>query len=270
MKVSTKLLSIVLLLLVSGLLYSNIKMKSEFNRFDKSDTYWTYGRILEQPFKYLKIDGGNLSMIAFEPSPSYSVRVLREWSGFKQKRVKAYVKSDTLFIDFPKTPIDLYEKFWMPRMTLVRIFAPELLSVEGFDTNLGMFKMKQKNMTVHISGKSKFELESLLRGLDSLKISQSDSSMVVFEMSPDYKADTSQKAGDKVVVTEASHPGLVVNMAPREIITNDAMSIKYVDANLRGYTLLDLGHAQIGSLNLAIADSSAIILSGGSLHAIKK
>jgi hypothetical protein len=41
------------------------------------------------------------------------------------------------------------------------------------------------------------------------------------------------------------------------------------NAIVEGYSLLDLGHAQINSLQLSIADSSAIILSGGALKKLK-
>ena len=41
------------------------------------------------------------------------------------------------------------------------------------------------------------------------------------------------------------------------------------NAIIEGYSLLDLGHAQIQSLQLNITDSSAIILSGGALRRVK-
>jgi hypothetical protein len=77
-------------------------------------------------------------------------------------------------------------------------------------------------------------MESMNTEMDFLRILQSDSSAVVFEMSPDYK------------ITESFH-------------------VKNVDANVHGVSVLDLGHAQIDSLKLSIADSSAILLSGGTL-----
>jgi hypothetical protein len=63
-------------MLVAGLLSSNMILKKEYDKVDKSDIYWTFGNILEQPFKYLKIKGGNITNIAFEQSSNYSVRVL--------------------------------------------------------------------------------------------------------------------------------------------------------------------------------------------------
>ena len=144
------------------------------------------------------------------------------------------MSNDTLYIDFDFTTPIPYEIFWMQATTTVRIFAPELLSVKGFNTNFEMFKLKQKSMDVTISGKSKFEVESLIPDFDSLHISQKDSSEVVFEMSPDYK------------ISESFH-------------------VKKVEAKVQGVSLLDIGHAQIDSLQLTIGDSSGIILSGGTL-----
>jgi hypothetical protein len=259
-----------LFMLVAGLLSSNMILKKEYDKVDKSDIYWTFGNILEQPFKYLKIKGGNITNIAFEQSSNCSVRVLRDWEGYHERRVKAFVKNDTLFVDFPDNPKNMYEKFWMKGMTLVRIFSPELLSVDGFDTKFEMFKLKQKSLTVSMSGKSTFEVESLIPGLDTLHISQKDSSEVIFEMSPEYKSVQSTSENQKVIIDQAK-PGLVtLNPPPQQIKSDETMTIQSVNANLQGYTLLDLGHAQIKSLQLTIADSSAIILSGGTLKKVKE
>jgi hypothetical protein len=266
MKLSIKILITTFLLLLGSLLYSNIVLKREYDKLDKSDRYWTYAKILGEPFKYLKITGGNLTNIAFEQSPKYSVRILRDWAGYREGRVRAQVINDTLLVDFPQKSKDLFEKYWMRNQTLVRIFSPELLSVECFNTNLGMFKMKQKSITVIASGKSSFELESLYKNLDSLNISQKDSSEVVFEMSPDFSSGQSATTDRKTVITDTSRPGLItITSSPEEIKSKEAMTIRSVKADVQGRSLLDLGHAQINSLKLTIADSSAIILSGSAL-----
>jgi len=267
MKPSIKIVATLLLLLVGGLLYSNIALKQEYDKIDKSDNYWTYAKILDQPFKHLVLKGGNLSNIIFEPSPKYSVRVLRDWEGYHEGRVKAHTKNDTLFLDFPQTPKGLYEKFWMKSMTLVRIFAPEIVSVEGFNTNFGMFRLQQKSLAVHMSGKSTFEVESLIPHLDTLNITQKDSSEVIFEMSPQYQTTPMAKIDQQVMILDSARPGMAMNgQGPPPIKSKEAMDIRSVNADLQGQTLLDLGHAQIASLQLHISDSSAIILSGGALR----
>jgi hypothetical protein len=235
MKLTAKILSAMLLLFIAGLFVSNSILKKEYEKVDKNDLYWTYGKILEQPFSHLKIEGGNITNIAFEQSSKSSVRIFKDWEGFQKGTVTASVKNDTLFLKFPNTYRDIFEKNWMGWNTLVRVFSPQLLSVTGNDTKFAMFKMKQKNMNVFLSGKSSFELESMTTELDSLHIVQSDSSAVVFEMLPDYK------------ISESFH-------------------LKWVDATVKGVSILDLGHAQIDSMRLSVADSSGILLSGSALR----
>lgn len=50
----------------------------------------------------------------------------------------------------------------------------------------------------------------------------------------------------------------------------ETMTVQFLSANLKDISLLDVGHAQIKSLQLDIADSSAVILSGGTLKAMRK
>jgi len=270
MKLSSRILTSLLIIIVAGLLFSNFALKKEYNKIDKGDLYWNYTTVLTQPFKYLKIDGGNITHIAFEQNKNYSVRVLNDWQRYNPKLIQSYVKNDTLFIKFIYKSNNQNEKDWMKSSTLVRVFSPELLSVEGFNTNFEMFQLKQKHIAVNISGKSQFEVESMIPYMDSINVVQKDSASVEFEMSPDYK---SNKRTDEVI-----NKGLQVHFGDRpikgsdlaDIKSDESMDINSVKANIEGYSILDLGHAQIQSLQLKIADSSAIILSGGALKGIKK
>ncbi|HLY71215.1 MAG TPA: hypothetical protein VKR53_15885 [Puia sp.] len=264
MKWSTRILLSMAVLLVAGMLASNIILKKVYDKVDKNDSYWTFDKVLDQHFKYLKITGGNITQIGFEQSPNCSVRISNDWrhGHEKEKLFTASVSNDTLCIRFTFVSQDEGERFWMKRTTLVRIFSPELLYVEEFNSNFEMYKLKQKNIDVNISGRSNFEMESFIRDLDTLHITQKDTSEVVFEMSPEYKPSLSKE--DKMVSMLKSIPGL------GRITTNESMTIASLTADLQGSSLLDVGHAQIGSTRLAIADSSAIIFSGGALRAYCK
>jgi hypothetical protein len=223
-----------LCLFIAGLFVSNTYLKAEFDKVDKNDLYWTYSKILEQPFHHLNIEGGNLTHIAFEQSEKPSVKVLNDWltSRFaKDHAVMTRVKNDTLYLKFPKTYKDIYEKNWLSRNTIVRIFAPQLLSVTGNDTNFEMYKMSQKSIQVNLKGKSTFELESMIAQFDTLKVVMRDSSAVTFELAPEFKG------------TKSFH-------------------VKSIKADIQGYSYMDVGFAQIDDLKLNIADSSAVMISG--------
>ena len=271
MKLSARILLSMLIVLVAGLLLSNVILKKEYNKIDKSDLHWNYTSILTEHFKYLKIDGGNNTKIAFEQNKNCSVRVLNDWQRYHPELIKSFVKDDTLFIKFVHAGNNQNEKDWMQWTTLVRIFSPELLFVEGVNTNLGMFTLKQKSIVVNISGKSAFEVESMIPDMDSIIVFQKDSASVEFEMSPDYR---SKKRKDTIVNKGAQIPFDANPITPdtvlNDIKSDEAMNINSVNATVEGYSILDLGHAQIGSLQLNIADSSAIILSGGTLKKMGK
>ena len=235
MKLTTKILVAFLVLLTTGLFASNFMLKKVYDRTDKSDIYWTYGKILEQPFHHINIEGGNISNIAYEQSKTYSVRILKEWYGYETGAVKAFVKNDTLFVNFPASYKNVYLKDYFRWNTLVRIFSPGLISVTGHNTKFGMFKMKQGSLSVNLSGKSQFELESIVPSLDSLHIIQRDSSEVEFEMDPNLKGSRS-------------------------------FHVNFLQADLRDHSLLDVGYAQVDSLRLSLEDSCGVLLSGGTMR----
>ncbi len=271
MKLSSRILLSMLIILVAGLLLSNIVLKKEYNKIDKSDLHWNYTSVLTQHFKYLKIEGGNKTKIAFEQNKNCSVRVLNDWQRYHPELIQSFVKNDTLFVRFVYTSNNQNEKDWMKWTTLVRIFSPELQYVEGSNTDFEMFKLKQKSIAVNLSGKSKFEVESMIPAMDSINVIQRDSATVVFEMSPDYKS----KKGEDTVVNKGvqihfGDKAITPGPGSTDIKSDEAMNINSVNANVQGYSILDLGHAQIQTLQLNIADSSAIILSGGALQKIRK
>ena len=211
--------------------------------------------MLEQPFKYLNITGGNETNIYYEPSAKPSVRLLQEWVKYHNGEVKASIRNDTLFLNFDYKPANPFEKFWLHNAAPVRIFSPELLSVTGSNTHFEMQKVKQKSINVNITGKSSFEVETMNKAMDSVNIYQRDSSAIVFEISPEFLTN---------VVTDNSRIGFK-STTEDQTNKNESISIRSVNADLDGQCLLDIGHAQIQSLQLHIQDSSAVILSGGTL-----
>jgi len=265
MKLTSRILLLIFILMIAGLISSNIILKKQYDAIDKSDIYWTYNKILEQPFRYLNIIGGNGTNIYYENSAKPSVRVLKEWVRYHGGEVKANLKHDTLFLNFDYKPANSFEKFWLENAAPVRIFSPQLLSVTGNNTHFEMQKLKQKTITINMSGKSKFEVESMYPEMDSVNVTQSDSSAVVFEMSPEYKTTTSkdEAAGKIEFHNEAGVAIAYPSLQQKDF--NESMSINTVVANIKDHSILDIGHAQIQKLQVHVSDSSAIVLSGGAL-----
>lgn len=240
LKLSTAVLIVLMVLLVISVFASNLALKGVYDKRDKDDNYWNYNKIIEKPFKYLKIDGGNVTHIVFEPGKRPSVRILNSWWNYqKDTSIKGYVNNDTLYLKFNNKYKNFGEKNYMQSNVLVRLFAPQLLSINGTNTNFELQKLKQSSINIFLKGKSRLEVETYNHNFDTLNISQHDSSQVIFEMSPDLKG-------------------------------SQIMHFKHVTAAMTGYTLLDIGRSFVDDIKLNLADSSAIILSGKSLKAMPK
>ena len=234
MKLTSKILVVMLGAFLICLLTSNIILKKQYDSADKSDYYWNYNKISTLPFKYLKIEGGNMTNIVFQQQRNCSVRVLDYWGGYNKDSVLTYTSGDTLYLQLVKSPIDLYKKSWMETNVLVRVAAPQLLAIDGYNTNFEMEKLDQKELYINLSGKSRIEVESNTHNFDKIFINQQDSSQIIFEMNPDLKQ-------------------------------TPIINVKNVFVKMQGVTLLDIGHMKVDNLQLDVAESSAIILSGYNL-----
>ncbi|HEX8279528.1 MAG TPA: hypothetical protein VF540_12575 [Segetibacter sp.] len=275
MKLSSVVLLVTLVLLLFAMFATNIALKKEYDKIDKSDLYWTYGTILEQPFKHLRIEGGNITHIVFEQSKKSSVRVFKNWQGYENKMVQAFVKNDTLFVKFPEIS-DPGEKRYMGFITPVRIFSPELLSVNAYNTSFRLSKLKQKSISITASGRSKVVVESFLHDFDSIHVSQTDSTNVGFAMSPELigtDAGITMSEDGISSVASSGGPRIITPssiFAAEKISSRETLTVKTLEASVQGVSLLDVGHFQINSLKLNIADTSGIILSGGTLRNFKR
>lgn len=276
MKLSSVILLITFMLLLVAMVVSNVLLKKQYDQLDKSNLYWNYEKLLEQPFSHLKIEGGNSTQIAFEQNKNASIRISKNWRETESSLVKAHVYNDTLFVKFPPGAKDAYEKEYLRRNTMVRIFSPYLWSVEGANTNFSLYKLKQKSISVTLSGKSNVIVETYLHDLDTVRIRQQDSSRVVFRMSSELenKSIEEQQAITKAPLNvQKEHLNFNNDQADPDgevqPVSWEALHMKYVDADVQGVSILDLGHAQIHTLRLNISDTSAVILTGGGLKKFK-
>lgn len=254
MKLTKKIMFGMLLLFMCSITVSAVMFKKIHDQNDKGELYFIYGTILEQPFSHLVVNGGNVSNIIYEPAEKASVRVYKRWNGYKENRIKAFVSNDTLYLEFPGKYNDIYEKNQLKYTPMVRLFSPQLKSVTGTNTGVQLLKFQQRNLAVNISGSSKFEVESLIYNFDKVSIKATDSSDVVFEVSPSRKKSP-ETPGVKTMMNEI----------PETVKGWDAFNIHSLDAFVSGHSFIDVGHAQIDSLKMQVGDSSAIILSGGTI-----
>jgi len=234
MKWSNIILSTSLVAVLAGIFGSNVLMKKEYNRLDKSDKYWNYTKLTDKPFRHIRITGGNVSNIVYEQTSHNAVKVLRAWHGSEDGTVKAEVTKDTLQITFLNQYKDLYEKYWLKDAVTVRITGPVVESISGSDTKVSMNKFNQPSLKVNLTGNSKLIVSSYRNNFDKIDVSQADSSVTTFTMS-------------------------------NETFTPDIISIREANVTGRGVSLLNLRSSSVQQLNLDMSDSASVALSGYTL-----
>lgn len=238
MKKSSFILFILLGLFIISLVGTDIVLKIQYNKIDKTDPFWNYTKLNKGIFHHLKMDGGNVTSIAFSPSPHGSIGILSYVQDDFIDHIKTQIANDTLFLrvfapDKSNGMID-----WMKNHTLITISCPELKSVTATNTNLEINKLNQKTIYIQTSGRSRLEVESYNPDFDSLLVHQQDSSEVIFEMADELKSSST-------------------------------MHLNTLYANVQGHSLLDVGHFRIKSLHQTIGDTAGIILSGYTLSQMK-
>lgn len=238
MKLSSKLLIGLMLLLAAGLLVSNLILKNEYDKMDKDDKDWEFTTISKESYKHINISGGNICKIIFAPNQEASVKFLKREEEMKSIQIK--VLNDTLYIHFPDSFMNKYPKNqWLRSWEIIRLFSPELISITGNNMHLELDKMKQENLKIFLQGKSNIGIESEVSELIDFQFNLNDSSEVTVQMSPENK-------NGKVITFQS------------------------VQAHLKGRSILNLGSAKIKSLQLSIDENSAIQLSGETLKEFAK
>jgi hypothetical protein len=238
MKTSSLLLIILLCLFTISLIASDLILKSQYNKIDKTDPYWNYTKLSRGSFHHLKIRGGNITRIIFSPGPNGSAGALSYWNGSRDGRLKTSILNDTLFMELEPRLENPGVRDWMKTRALISISCPHLLSIDAINTNLDIYKLREKYLGLKLAGKSKMEIESYIPDFDSISVQQKDSSELTFEMADEIKS-------------------------------SGTMHLNALDARVDGHSLLDVGHFQIQSIRRSIGDTAAIILSGASLKQMK-
>jgi len=239
MKKATWMLVILGLFLFLGVITSSLILRNKFGKIDKTDPFWNYTKLTTGSFHHIVLLNSNQTQVSFLPGRTGSVGVLNFWESELKQRVHASIVNDTLFVRMVPRDDPPGMRDWMSYHILIAISAPEIYSVQARDANLNMYKMKQKNFTVNLSGKSRMEFETYTPNFDSLSITQNDSTELKFEM-----AD--------------------------EIGSSLTLHARSLYSSIHGYSILDIGHFQIDAYHPLIGTGSAVTLSGGTLATISK
>jgi hypothetical protein len=235
MKKSSTILVVLFVLFTLSLLASNIILKDQYNRIDKTDPFWNYAKLQTGSFHHVDLSGTNFTRTSFIQSPHGSVGALSFQEQMIRERFQTKISGDTLYVTSKNLSDPPNMRDWMKGHILIAISCPQLFSISLNNSNLDVFKLRQSNISVGMSGRSRMEIESSIPDFDSISIQQKDSSVLKFEMSEDIKS-------------------------------SGVMHANVINIRIQGYSITDLGHFQIGQFHPVIDDSSAVTVSGRTLE----
>ncbi len=237
MKLSSKLLIAVFLILIMGLVASNLLLKKQFDNPETENEFPGYRTLNTQGFKHLNIHTGNAGKIIYEPSNKPRFMVGTYLNDSMLNLMKNKVSNDTLYIEFPKGLVEyLYEKGWREYNVPIRLFSPELLSIQVNDSYLELHKMRQSVYQISLHGKSELKMETKLSNLKDLNLSLADSSLVWINY------DMEERAYAKTPV-----------------------SIENCKAILSGVSHLNMANSRVNQLQLNANEESSVDLTGYNL-----
>lgn len=237
MKPSNYILLALIAIVSLSLVASNYLMKAEYNKLDKSDPYYNYKTVLNQPFHHLQINGGNFAYTNFEPSEKYGVRHVK-FHQLELEKVIYKITNDTLFMSFPDSVFKkennrFYASFDYP---VIIISAPNLKSINGNNCMLGFNKMNQAEYQIRLNGNSSATVKTRIAQIKDMHISLADSSNLNILKSDSLKEN---------------------------------IGIENVLVNIKNNAAANFGHAKITHLNLQLDSLASIQLSGFNLNRLK-
>ncbi|TLV01281.1 hypothetical protein [Dyadobacter luticola] len=137
----TGLYSVVLLVTVG----SNLILKAEYDKLDKTDALVSYRKEVLPPFHYVKLGGNTFGVTQIQPGKSHELRVIAD-----PKLMRWKVIGDTLKITYQRDwAVNDRRKEWELGATpTFYVIAPEILGISNDDAIIKVNGWKSKAMKI--------------------------------------------------------------------------------------------------------------------------
>ena len=132
MKISTKLLTLLLAFSLFAMIGSDLTLKAKFDKIDQKDPYSGYLRESVKPFKYVKLTGNFFGYTQIVPGKAFELRMTDFQNYTVKPKIDRTVSGDTLNIHFEtpgkKSPYNNSIYFGAPHLYII---APQLSGVQS-------------------------------------------------------------------------------------------------------------------------------------------
>lgn len=174
MKLSTKLLTGLLGIILVMMLVSAFSIKSEFEKINQKDLFWNSIKLSNKPFKHLKVIGQkksdgivNILNSSHFVNNDFAVYIPKEWA----EEAKISFEKDTLVVALLANPSKEDENLeYKKNATILNIFCPKISSIKGANVRISIDSLNQNKLYIEANKDATINISRMIISSLYLKI----------------------------------------------------------------------------------------------------
>ena len=174
MKKSNIYLSVVGIVIITGMFITNSILKNEYQKIDITDVYKNYISVETASYSVLHISGSNGYPIEITQHKTDDIKVLRS----RLNHFKKTLRNDTLFVEFTGSNIPMQQRYNTDTPAGIIIHKNVLETIISNNTHNRMSGFSNQNLNVTLLGTSLLEMRNSI--LKTMKIDMRNQSQIAF------------------------------------------------------------------------------------------
>lgn len=174
MKKSNLYITVLGLIILFGMITTNLILKKEYQKIDLSDPFKNYTSITTKPYSVLDISGSNGYPIEIIHKKTNTIKVLRS----RLKHFKSSSRNDTLFIQFTGSNVSMNQRHNSNTPSGIVIEKSKLSSIHLTDVHNRLSGYSNQDLKLSLKGNSYQEIRECK--LNKLSIEIKNTSQVEF------------------------------------------------------------------------------------------
>lgn len=174
MKKSNLFITVFGLIILFGMIATNMVLKKEYQKIDLSDPFKNYISITTKPYSVLDISGSNGYPIEIIYKEIDTIKVLRS----RLKHFKSSYRNDTLFIQFTGSNVSMSQRHNSNTPPGIIIEKNKLSSIHLTDVHNRLSGFSNQDLNLSLKGNSYQEIRNCM--LNTLSIEMKNTSQIEF------------------------------------------------------------------------------------------
>ncbi|WP_425076821.1 hypothetical protein [Psychroserpens sp. S379A] len=162
------------IVVVAGMILTNVNLKKEYQKIDLTNPHKNYVSVAAEAYSVLDISGSNGYPIEVRYQKTNDIKVLRS----RLSHFKSIVKNDTLFIEFTGSNISMQQRFNSNTPPGIIVGKNKLSSIEIADTHNRVSGFSNQDLKLVLKGNSYTEISDC--NINLLEVDMKNNSQIEF------------------------------------------------------------------------------------------